>query len=144
MVKRGVRSWFNLFKNIKMYEIEKTKTILMNDLNIVLRNLRFDLDIDSCMQIKKIYDTGNSNKIQFYTFISDLMLTSSKREVTVSKLFKFVTKNESIKVNANMLKSAFCAEQHPTLKTMNRNSFEVAGEFSDCLTVYTEVLEEPS
>lgn len=63
MVKRGVRSWFNLFKNIKMYEIEKTKTILMNDLNIVLRNLRFDLDIDSCMQIKKIYDTCNSNKI---------------------------------------------------------------------------------
>lgn len=93
-----------------MYEVEKTKTILMNDLNIVLRNLRFDLDIDSCMQIKKIYDTGNSNKIEFYTFISDLMLTSSKREVTVSKLFKFVTKNESIKVNANMLKSAFCAE----------------------------------
>jgi len=110
MVKRGVRSWFNLFKNIKMYEIDKTKTILMNDLNIVLKNMRYDLDIDSCMQIKKIYDTNNSNKIEFYTFISDLMLTSSKREVTVSKLFKFVTKNESIKVNAVMLKSAFCAE----------------------------------
>jgi len=71
------------------------------------------------------------------------MLVSEKREITVSKLFKFLTKNEKLSLNIDMIKSNFNADYHPSLKTLNRSGFEITGEFSDSLTMYNEVLGEP-
>lgn len=63
------------------------------------------------------------------------MLKSDRREVIVSKIFKYLTKNEKIMLSPDIIKNSYNAEFHPALKSLNRNSFEIFGEFSDCLSV---------
>jgi len=53
------------------------------------------------------------------------MLLSDKREVTVKKIYKYLTKNDKILLSPEIIKNLYNADFHPALKTMNRNSFEI-------------------
>jgi len=84
--------------------------LTVNDLYTVLRNLRFDLDTESLSNLCQLYAENKDQKVSYSSLISDLILTSDKREVTVSKVYKYLTKNDKIQLSPDVIKNAYNAE----------------------------------
>jgi len=61
LFRRGIRSWFNLLKHF--LSCGSSETITKEDLMAVLRDLRFDLELEQLKQLCSAYDLHKDGSI---------------------------------------------------------------------------------
>ena len=140
---RGVKGIFGLARQFKIIDTDYMNKIDLQDFVQVIKDFKIPIDERDIRGLFEVFDRTRSGVINYEDFLSEIKNNANPfRLKLIEKAFHKLDKNGSGIVNVKDLKSAFCARNHPDVKSGKRAEDQVLTEFLDTLEMYKNLYGE--
>lgn len=134
---RGTRGMLGLAKQFRIMDDENQRCLDIKEWMKALRDYRVDIDPESCKTIFEFIDKEKTGKINYDVFMRAMQgeLSPNRLKLVEQAFAKFDRESSGI-ADANEVKSAFSAKNHPDVKSGRKSEDEVLGDFLETFELH--------
>ena len=132
-------TYYTLMKELKSYQNQKDKTINLNNMYFILRNLGIAFKYYDLIELFKSINKSNPDKIKIRELLELIRgEINIKRKTSIENVFKINDKNKIGKINIEEIKSLYNSKMHPDVIVGFKKVEEIYKEFCYTFDIFCD------
>ena len=132
-------TYYTLMKELKFYQNQKDKTININNMHLVLRNLGVDFKYYDLIELFKSLEKTNPDKIKIKALLALIRGNINiKRKTSIENVFKINDINKIGKLNIEEIKALYNCQMHPDVYLGFKKKEEIYKEFCYTFDIFCD------